>query len=44
IRGIWGDEERFVKSYFGDVKKDGKPVYFTGDGAIYDEEGYITIT
>ncbi len=44
IRGIWGDPERFVKSYFGDVKKDGKPVYFTGDGAIYDEDGYITIT
>ena len=44
IRGVWGDEERFVKSYFGDVKKDGKPVYFTGDGAIYDEAGYITIT
>ncbi|SHO80437.1 Acetyl-coenzyme A synthetase [hydrothermal vent metagenome] len=44
IRGVWGDEERFVKSYFGDVKKDGKSVYFTGDGAIYDEYGYITIT
>ncbi len=44
IRGVWGDEERFKKSYFGDVKKDGKPVYFTGDGAMYDEDGYITIT
>ncbi|WP_297443953.1 acetate--CoA ligase [Sulfurimonas sp.] len=44
IRGVWGDEERFVKSYFGDVKKDGKAVYFTGDGANYDEDGYITIT
>jgi acetyl-CoA synthetase len=44
IRGVWGDEERFVKSYFSDVKKDGKPVYFTGDGARYDEDGYITIT
>ncbi len=44
IRGVWGDEERFVKSYFGDVKKEGKPVYFTGDGAEYDEDGYITIT
>lgn len=44
IRGVWGDPERFVKSYFGDVKKDGKPVYFTGDGANYDEDGYITIT
>jgi len=44
IRGVWGDSERFQKSYFGDVKKDGEPVYFTGDGAIYDEDGYITIT
>jgi len=44
IRGVWGDPERFVKSYFGDVKKDDKPVYFTGDGAVYDEGGYITIT
>ncbi|MBL0707814.1 MAG: acetate--CoA ligase [Sulfurimonas sp.] len=44
IRGVWGDKERFVKAYFGDVKKDDKPVYFTGDGAVYDEDGYITIT
>ncbi len=44
IRGVWGDKERFVKAYFGDVKKDGQPVYFTGDGAVYDEDGYITIT
>ena len=34
----------YIKSYFGDVKKDGKAVYFTGDGARYDEDGYITIT
>ncbi|MEA3523255.1 MAG: acetate--CoA ligase, partial [Campylobacterota bacterium] len=44
IRGVWGDEARYVKSYFGDVKKDDKAVYFTGDGARYDEDGYITIT
>ncbi|KIM08636.1 MAG: acetyl-CoA synthetase [Sulfurovum sp. FS08-3] len=44
IRGVWGDDERFKKSYFGDVKKEGQAVYFTGDGAIYDEDGYITIT
>ena len=44
IRGVWGDEERYVKSYYGDVVKDGKAVYFTGDGARYDEDGYITIT
>ncbi len=44
IRNIWGDSERFVKSYFGDCKKDGKPVYFTGDGAMMSEDKYITIT
>lgn len=44
IRTIWGDPERFKKSYFGDCKKDGKPVYFSGDGAMYDDDGYIIIT
>lgn len=44
IRGVWGDPERYKNNYFGHVKKDGKPVYFTGDGAIYDEDGYIVIT
>ena len=44
IRTIWGDSERFKKSYFGDVVKEGQPVYFSGDGAVMDEEGYITIT
>ncbi|WP_353662155.1 acetate--CoA ligase [Hydrogenimonas sp. SS33] len=44
IRTIWGDPERFKKSYFGDVVKEGKPVYFSGDGAVIDEDGYITIT
>ncbi|MGC9351742.1 MAG: AMP-binding enzyme, partial [Sulfurovum sp.] len=44
IRTIWGDPERYVKSYFGDAKKDGKPVYFSGDGALVDKLGYITIT
>ena len=44
IRNVWGDNERYVSSYFGDASKDGKPVYFSGDGAVYDEDGYITIT
>jgi len=44
VRNIWGDPDRFVKSYFGDCKKDGQPVYFSGDGAMMDEDGYITIT
>ena len=44
IRAVWGDTERYVKSYYSDATKDGKAVYFTGDGARYDEDGYITIT
>ncbi len=44
IRNIWGDPERFKSAYFGDATKDGKPVYFTGDGANVDKDGYITIT
>lgn len=44
IRTIWGDDERFKKAYFSDATKNGKPVYFSGDGAIIDEDGYITIT
>ncbi|HIO95839.1 MAG TPA: acetate--CoA ligase [Campylobacterales bacterium] len=44
IRNVWGDEARYKKAYFGDAVKDGKPVYFSGDGAVLDEDGYITIT
>jgi len=43
IRTIWNDSERFKKSYFGDITQNGKPVYFSGDAAMYDENGYITI-
>jgi acetyl-CoA synthetase len=43
IRTIWGDPERFVKSYYPDDFK-GK-YYLAGDGAIRDEKtGYFTIT
>lgn len=44
IRGIWRDSKRYIDSYFSQVKKDGKAVYFSGDGAIIDDMGYITIT
>ncbi|RDU64059.1 acetate--CoA ligase [Helicobacter didelphidarum] len=44
IRNIWGDSERYIESYFSQVKRDGMPIYFSGDGAIIDEKGYITIT
>jgi acetyl-CoA synthetase len=38
LRGIYGDPERFVKTYFTRWS-DG--VYFTGDGARRDEDGYF---
>jgi acetyl-CoA synthetase len=37
LRGIYGDQERFLKTYFSKWK-DG--VYFTGDGARRDEDGF----
>ncbi|MEY4449082.1 MAG: Acetyl-coenzyme synthetase [Pseudomonadota bacterium] len=43
IRTIWGDPDRFIKSYYPDDFK-GK-YYLAGDGAIRDAEtGYFTIT
>jgi acetyl-CoA synthetase len=37
LRGIWGDPDRFVKQYWS--KWPG--IYFTGDGAKRDENGYF---
>ena len=37
LRGIYGDPERFKKTYFS--RWDGK-IYFTGDGCKIDEDGY----
>jgi acetyl-CoA synthetase len=43
IRTIWGDPDRFVKSYFPEEL--GGTLYLAGDGAIRNEEtGYFTIT
>jgi acetyl-CoA synthetase len=41
IRTIWGDPERFKKSYYPDDFK-GK-YYLAGDGASTDEDGYFRI-
>jgi len=38
-RTIWGDHDRFRKTYF----KTFKNLYFTGDGAQRDEDGYYRI-
>jgi len=39
-RTIYGDHERFINTYF----KPYPGYYFTGDGALTDEEGYFQIT
>jgi acetyl-CoA synthetase len=39
LRTIWGDDERFQRQYFGEIEG----VYFTGDGARRDEDGYFWV-
>ncbi|MBL4631312.1 MAG: acetate--CoA ligase [Paraglaciecola sp.] len=39
-RTVWGDHERFIQTYFSTYKN----LYFTGDGARRDEDGYYWIT
>jgi len=41
LRNIWGDPERFKKTYYP-ADFQGK-YYLAGDGATYDEDGYIRI-
>jgi acetyl-CoA synthetase len=42
LRTIWGDDERYVKTYFS--KWPGRAdLYFPGDGAKRDEDGYFWI-
>jgi len=38
--GIWGDDERFIQTYWS---KWDRNVYFPGDGAKIDEDGYFWI-
>ncbi|HXJ09731.1 MAG TPA: propionate--CoA ligase, partial [Burkholderiales bacterium] len=38
---VWGDDQRFVKTYFGDFK--GRQVYSTFDWGIRDRDGYYFI-
>ncbi len=40
IRSIYGDHQRMVDTYFSTYKG----YYFTGDGALRDEDGYLRIT
>ncbi|ADU50563.1 acetyl-coenzyme A synthetase [Thermaerobacter marianensis DSM 12885] len=40
LRGIWGDEQRYVNTYWS---KWGRDVYYPGDGAKIDEDGYFWV-
>lgn len=40
MRTVYGDHERFIQTYFSTYKG----LYFTGDGARRDEDGYYWIT
>jgi acetyl-CoA synthetase len=39
MRTIWGDDERFKKTYFSEIEG----LYFTGDGARREADGYFWI-
>ncbi|QFP77843.1 acetate--CoA ligase [Deinococcus sp. AJ005] len=39
LRTVYGDDERYRKSYWGEIPH----VYFAGDGARRDADGYITV-
>ncbi len=51
LRGVWGDRERFISTYWkkfnvgGALDKEGgvSPYYFPGDGAHRDDDGYFWI-
>ncbi len=40
LQTLWGDDERFVESYWKYFARRGKRFYFSGDYAIKDEDGY----
>ncbi len=39
LRTIWGDPDRYVRQYWSDIPE----VYFTGDGAREDKDGYFWV-
>src|SRR6187431_3669845 len=42
LRTLWGDNDRYVRQYFSEFP--GRPdMYFTGDGARQDKDGYFWI-
>ncbi|HLO88805.1 MAG TPA: acetate--CoA ligase [Nostocaceae cyanobacterium] len=44
MRTVYGDPERFRRTYWEHIPpKDGKYIYFAGDGARKDEDGYFWV-
>jgi len=43
LRGIWGDPDRFIETYWSKFSRDGVWKYFAGDGAHVDSDGDITL-
>jgi acetyl-CoA synthetase len=44
LRTVYGDDDRFRRTYWEHIPpKDGKYLYFAGDGARRDEDGYFWI-
>ncbi|HEX4461250.1 MAG TPA: AMP-binding protein, partial [Polyangia bacterium] len=43
LRTVWGDPDRYVKTYFSEIFVDGKPIYLAGDGARRDADGYFWV-
>ncbi len=39
LRGLWGDADRYKKQYWSEIPR----VYFTGDGARCDQDGYFWV-
>lgn len=44
MRWVWWDFERFEKTYFSEVFRNWKWLYFSWDGGFYDKDWYIFIT
>jgi acetyl-CoA synthetase len=43
LRGVYGDRQRFVHTYWSTVVRDGVPYYTAGDGARRDKDGNFWI-
>ncbi|MEM9372220.1 MAG: acetate--CoA ligase [Planctomycetota bacterium] len=43
LRGVFGDRDRFIDTYWSTVKINGEPVYTAGDGARRDADGNFWI-